>query len=48
MSDYEMVDLAQDLSKKTAKNIRHIAMEVAWSDRLDALAKVRKYKITHV
>jgi len=41
--DHAMVDLAKDLSKKTAKNIRHIAMEVDHFSRLDALAKVRKF-----
>ena len=40
--DFKVVDLAQDLTKKTARNIKHIAIEVHWKDRLDALSKVRK------
>lgn len=28
--DKVVVDLAQDLTNKTAKNIRHLALEVAW------------------
>mmetsp|Transcript_7822 Transcript_7822/g.12118 ORF Transcript_7822/g.12118 Transcript_7822/m.12118 type:complete len:121 (+) Transcript_7822:13-375(+) len=41
--DFEMVDLAQDLSKKTAKNIRHLAIEIPWQERLDGLSKVLNY-----
>ena len=41
--DFKVIDLAADLTKKTARNIRHIAIESHWRDRLDALAKVCKY-----
>lgn len=38
--DFRVVDLAQDLSNKTAKNVRHLAMECPWADRIDALGKI--------
>jgi ATP-dependent RNA helicase DDX21 len=38
--DFQVVDLAQDLKKKTARNIRHVAIEVNWHQRLDALSKI--------
>lgn len=38
--DFKVVDLCKDLSNKTAKNVRHIAIESPWHDRLDALTKV--------
>ena len=40
--DFAMVDLAKNLENKTAKNIRHLAVECHSNDRLDALAKLRK------
>ena len=43
--DFKVVDLCKDLSNKTAKNVRHIAIESPYHDRLDALTKVRKYFI---
>lgn len=41
--DFKVIDLAQDLTKKTARNIRHIAIESQYRDRLDALAKVLSF-----
>ena len=41
--NFRVVDLAQDLSNKTAKNVKHLAIECHWHDRLTVLAKVRKY-----
>jgi len=38
--DFRVVDLAMDLSNKTAKNVKHIAMECPWHDRIDALGKI--------
>ena len=44
--DFRVVDLAQDLSNKTAKNVKHLAMECPWEDRIDALGKISKYSQT--
>jgi ATP-dependent RNA helicase DDX21 len=41
--NFRVVDLAQDLKKKTARNIRHIAIECPYKDRIEALSKVRKF-----
>ena len=41
--DFAVVDLAQNLENKTARNIRHLAIECNYHDRLDALSKVCKY-----
>lgn len=41
--DFAVVDLAQNLANKTARNIRHLAIDCPAHERLDALAKVRKY-----
>jgi hypothetical protein len=41
-SDFKVVDLAQDLKNKTARNVRHLSIECHYQDRLSALAKVRK------
>jgi len=38
--DFRVVDLAQDLSNKTAKNVKHIKMECDRDDRIEALAKI--------
>lgn len=38
--NYKVVDLAKDLSNKTARNVRHLAIECPWHERLDALTKV--------
>lgn len=38
--DFRVVDLAQDLSNKTAKNVKHLAMECERDDRIDALSKI--------
>jgi len=40
--EYKMVDLAQDLRNKTAKNVSHLAMKVDWHDRFDALRRICK------
>lgn len=39
-SNFRVVDLAQDLSNKTAKNVRHLAIECPWHDRLSVLTRV--------
>jgi ATP-dependent RNA helicase DDX21 len=41
--NFRVVDLAQDLKKKTARNIRHIAIHCHYRDRLPALSKVLNY-----
>jgi superfamily II DNA/RNA helicase len=41
--DFRVVDLAQDLKNKTARNVRHLAIDCPFHERLDALAKVCKY-----
>lgn len=38
--NFRVVDLAQDLTNRTAKNIQHLAIECRWHERLDALSKV--------
>jgi superfamily II DNA/RNA helicase len=38
--DFRVVDLAQDLSNKTAKNVKHLAMECPWDERIDALSRI--------
>lgn len=38
--NFKMVDLAQDLKNKTARNVKHLAIECPWHNRLEALAKV--------
>ena len=43
--DFVMVDLAKNLENKTARNIKHLAVECHANDRLDAMAKLRKYFI---
>jgi ATP-dependent RNA helicase DeaD len=43
--DFRVVDLAQDLSNKTAKNVKHLAIDCPFHTRLDALSKVCKYII---
>ena len=42
--NFRVVDLAQDLKNKTARNVKHLAIDCPFHDRLDALAKTRKYK----
>lgn len=37
------VDLAQDLTNKTAKNVKHLAIDCPFHQRIDGLIKVRKY-----
>jgi superfamily II DNA/RNA helicase len=38
--DFRVVDLAKNLSNRTAKNVRHLALEIPWHERLEALSKV--------
>lgn len=38
--NFRVVDLAQDLSNKTARNVKHLAIECPWHNRLDALGKI--------
>lgn len=38
--NFRVVDLCQDLKNKTAKNVRHLAVECQWHQRLDTLTKV--------
>ena len=44
--DFQVVDLAQDLTKRTARNITHYAIDCPFRERLEALSKVRKYSFT--
>lgn len=37
---FKVVDLAMDLSNKTAKNIKHLAVECPWHDRLETLERI--------
>lgn len=39
-ADFRVVDLCQDLTNKTARNVRHIAIECPWHNRIDALSRV--------
>lgn len=41
--DFRVVDLAQNLQNKTAKNVKHLAIECPFHERLDALAKTCKF-----
>lgn len=38
--DFRVVDLAQNLSNKTAKNVKHFAMKCGRDDRIDAMLKI--------
>jgi len=38
--DFQIVDLAQDLKNKTAKEVQHLLIECPFHNRLDALADV--------
>ena len=40
--DFRVIDLAQDLSRKTARSISHLAIDCPFHERMDALAKVCK------
>jgi ATP-dependent RNA helicase DDX21 len=42
-ADFRVVDLCQDLTNKTARNVRHIAIECPWHNRIDALSRVCKF-----
>ena len=41
--NFTTVDLAKNLENKTAKNVRHLAIDCPFHNRLEALSKVRKY-----
>ena len=41
-NDFRVVDLAQDLTNKTARNVTHLAIDCPFHERMDALAKTRK------
>ena len=41
--DFQVVDLAQDLTRRTARSIAHLAIDCPFPERLEALSKVRKY-----
>ena len=43
--DFRVIDLAKDLSVRTAKHINHLAIDCPFHERLDALSKVCKYSI---
>jgi len=38
--DFRVVDLAQDLTNKTNRNVAHLAIDCPFHQRLDALSKV--------
>ena len=38
--DFRVVDLAKNLSNRTAQNVKHLAIDVPYHDRLEALSKV--------
>ena len=38
--DFRVIDLCENLTNKTAKNIRHLAVECPWHNRLEALSKL--------
>ena len=40
--DFRVVDLAQDLKNKTARNVKHLAIDCPFPQRLEALAKTCK------
>ena len=40
--DFRVIDLAQDLTRRTAKHINHLAIDCPFPERLDALSKVCK------
>jgi superfamily II DNA/RNA helicase len=42
-SDFRVIDLAVDLHNKTAKNVRHLAIDCPFHERLSALSKVLNY-----
>jgi superfamily II DNA/RNA helicase len=44
-SDYRVVDLAQDLKNKTAKNVKHLAVECPWHNRIDVLSRIGKLNL---
>jgi|TARA_B110000503_G_C6871696_1_gene298948 ATP-dependent RNA helicase DDX21 len=45
--DLKLIDLAQDLSNKTSKNVNHLAIECAWHQNAEAVNKLRKYQNSH-
>ena len=40
--DFQVVDLAMDLENKTAKNVKHLAIECPYFKQMESLVKVRK------
>jgi len=40
--DFNVVDLAQDLTNKTARNVKHLAIDTPFHTRMEALSKVCK------
>jgi superfamily II DNA/RNA helicase len=44
-NDFRVIDLAKDLSSRTAKHINHLAIDCPFHERLDALSKVCKFSI---
>ena len=38
--DFRVIDLCENLSNKTAKNIKHLAVDCPWHQRLEALSRV--------
>lgn len=41
--NYRVVDLAQDLKNKTAKNVRHLAVQCQWHERMEVLSRIVQY-----
>lgn len=38
--NYRVVDLAQDLKNKTAKNVKHLAVSCPWHNRMEVLSRI--------
>ena len=43
--NFKVVDLCQDLTNKTSRTVKHLAIDCPFHERMDALAKVCKYFI---
>lgn len=41
--NFKVVDLCQDLTNKTSRTVKHLAIDCPFHERMDALAKVCKY-----
>jgi superfamily II DNA/RNA helicase len=46
--NFRVVDLCQDLTNKTARNVRHLAIDCPWHQRIDALSRVCKFFFTFI